>query len=234
MTLNGVKYTYETNAQGDVTGLVDSSGNEVVTYSYDTWGKLLSIGGTLASTVGAANPFRYRGYYYDTETGLYYLQSRYYNPELGRFISKDDPSYHDGQDAIGSNLYAYANNNPVMNVDTNGHASKFYWLSQILINVADMVASVYTYRISAGVVYVGSRYVCAAAYWYLARLVALQVDCSAADIFTISGNLICLSAAIITAVILITFYLTFLHFVLNTDIKNIEHDMYEVSISPWF
>jgi RHS repeat-associated protein len=123
MTLNGTKYTYETNAQGDVTGLVDSGGSEVVTYTYDTWGKLLGIGGPLASTVGVLNPFRYRGYYYDTETGLYYLQSRYYDPEFGRFISKDDPSYHDGQDAIGSNLYAYADNNPVINSDSSGYSS---------------------------------------------------------------------------------------------------------------
>jgi RHS repeat-associated protein len=122
MTLNGVKYTYETNAQGDVTGLIDSNGNEVVTYQYDSWGKLLGIGGSLSSTVGVANPFRYRGYYYDTETELYYLQSRYYDPELGRFISKDDPSYHTGQDAIGSNLYAYADNNPVMNIDPTGQS----------------------------------------------------------------------------------------------------------------
>ncbi|HEX3037646.1 MAG TPA: RHS repeat-associated core domain-containing protein [Oscillospiraceae bacterium] len=127
MTLNGTKYIYETNAQGDVYGLVDSNNNEVVTYAYDSWGKPLSIGGSLAETVGTENHMRYRGYYYDTESGLYYLQSRYYNPELQRLISKDYTSYHDGQIGAAANLYTYANNNPVMNVDPSGH------LAQIII-----------------------------------------------------------------------------------------------------
>lgn len=126
MTINGTKYAYETNAQGDVTGLVDSSNNEVVTYAYDSWGKLLRIGGSLANTVGAENHMCYRGYYYDTETGLYYLQSRYYNPELERFISKDDTSYHVGQTGAAANLYVYGNNNPVMSYDPTGHIN--WWL----------------------------------------------------------------------------------------------------------
>jgi RHS repeat-associated protein len=99
----------------------DSSNNEVVKYSYDSWGKLISIDGSLADTLGKANPFRYRSYYYDTESQLYYLQSRYYNPEIGRFISKDDSGYHDANDLIDSNLYAYVDNNPVINTDANGH-----------------------------------------------------------------------------------------------------------------
>ena len=94
MTLNGTIYYYEKNLQGDIIGLVDSNNNEVVTYTYDSWGKVLSIGGSLASTVGVDNPYRYRGDRYDTETGMYYLQSRYYNPDFGRFISADDPAYH--------------------------------------------------------------------------------------------------------------------------------------------
>lgn len=121
------KHTYETNAQGDVTGLVDGSGSEVVNYTYDSWGKLLNIGGSLASIVGTINPFRYRGYYYDTETGLYLLQSRYYNPEIGRFISKDDPSYHVGSSGINANLYAYCSNNPIMRIDPTGHVWGNYW-----------------------------------------------------------------------------------------------------------
>lgn len=133
MTLNGTKYTYEKNAQGDITGLIDSTNKEVVTYSYDSWGKLLNIGGTLASTVGAINPLRYRGYYYDTETGMYYLQSRYYNPVIGRFISKDDQNYHENETDIDANLYAYADNNPVMNIDPSGewvqYLSGFKWVS---------------------------------------------------------------------------------------------------------
>ena len=68
------------------------------------------------------NPFRYRGYYYDTETGLYYLKSRYYDPEVGRFITIDDISYIDPESINGLNLYSYCGNNPVMRVDTNGNA----------------------------------------------------------------------------------------------------------------
>lgn len=139
MTLNGTKYTYEKNAQGDITGLIDSNGNEVVTYSYDSWGKLLNIGGTLASTVGTINPLRYRGYYYDSEAGMYYLQSRYYNPEIGRFISKDDQSYHEDMTGAAANLYAYCNNNPVMNVDTDGNygrtaAYRYWWGYRIYLS----------------------------------------------------------------------------------------------------
>jgi RHS repeat-associated protein len=84
--------------QGDVTKIVDTSGNTVVTYTYDSWGKVLSVTGTLATTVGKKNPIRYRGYYYDTESNLYYLNSRYYDPETGRFISADVV-------AEGGNLY---------------------------------------------------------------------------------------------------------------------------------
>ncbi|WP_164997230.1 GLUG motif-containing protein [Clostridium minihomine] len=121
MTFNGTTYTYEKNAQGDIIGLFDSNNNEVVSYTYDSWGNLISIGGTLANTLGEVNPFRYRSYYYDFESNLYYLQSRYYNPEIGRFISKDDSGYHDASDLIDSNLYAYVNNNPIINTDANGH-----------------------------------------------------------------------------------------------------------------
>ena len=86
---NGTTYYYATNLQGDVVALLNASGTAVVTYTYDAWGKLLDTSGTLASTLGALNPLRYRGYVYDTETGLYYLQSRYYDPEVGRFINAD-------------------------------------------------------------------------------------------------------------------------------------------------
>ncbi len=121
MTLNGTPYYYQKNLQGDIIGIVDSSNTEVVTYTYDAWGELLSVSGTLASTVGEFNRLRYRGYYYDTESGMYYLQSRYYDPELGRFISKDDPIYHEGETGAAANLYAYCENNPVNMVDPMGN-----------------------------------------------------------------------------------------------------------------
>ena len=75
--------------QGDIIGIYDSTGTVVVRYTYDAWGKLISITGQLANTVGVKNPLRYRGYYYDTEIGLYYLQSRYYDPETCHFINRD-------------------------------------------------------------------------------------------------------------------------------------------------
>lgn len=86
---NGTKYGYLYNLQGDVIGLIDSANTEVVKYTYDAWGKPLSVTGSLANTIGYYNPFRYRGYVYDVETGLYYLRSRYYNPNWGRFVNAD-------------------------------------------------------------------------------------------------------------------------------------------------
>ena len=118
---NNTTYYYEKNLQGDIVAILDANGNTVVEYTYDIWGKLLGITGELADTLGVANPLRYRGYYYDTETGLYYLQSRYYSPDLMRFISQDDPVLSNDQgEPLGSNLYAYCLNNPVMNVDETG------------------------------------------------------------------------------------------------------------------
>ena len=108
----------------------------MVTYQYDAWGKLINMDGSLASTVGIQNPFRYRGYYYDTETGLYYLQSRYYNPEISRFISRDDASLHKGQTGVSANLYAYANNNPVIYGDPDGHS-----VTSMILNMASSVLS---------------------------------------------------------------------------------------------
>ena len=104
-------------------GLVDKNGNTVVSYTYDSWGKPLSTTGSLASTLGADQPFRYRGYIYDNETGWYYLKSRYYNPTVGRFISADI-YLSTGQGVLGHNSYAYCNNNPVNLVDDEGDIPK--------------------------------------------------------------------------------------------------------------
>ncbi|HEX2938555.1 MAG TPA: RHS repeat-associated core domain-containing protein [Ruminiclostridium sp.] len=134
MNLNGNLYYYERNAQNDIIGLVDSNMNEVVTYTYDSWGKLLNIGGSLAGTVGKINPFRYRGYYYDTETGLYYLQSRYYDPNTGRFLNADN-QVSVGSDLTGMNLFAYCGNNPVNREDTDGSS----WFSNIAKSVVSTV-----------------------------------------------------------------------------------------------
>ncbi len=116
---NGTTYYYVLNAQGDVVMLVNFNCTPVAAYTYDAWGKLCRTTGSMASTLGIYNPLRYRGYVYDVDTGLYYLQSRYYNPEMGRFINAD--SYvSTGQGIIGNNMFAYCNNNPVCNIDPTG------------------------------------------------------------------------------------------------------------------
>ena len=117
---NGNYYYYLRNAQSDIVKLIDKTGATVVEYRYDSWGKLLSTSGSLASTLGKNNPFRYRGYVYDEETGFYYLQSRYYNPEVGRFISSD-VLLSTGQGVLGHNAYAYCGNNPIVREDTQGN-----------------------------------------------------------------------------------------------------------------
>ncbi len=119
-------YYYKKNIQGDIIGILDKDFKEVVKYTYDSWGKVLSITDengeeiTDEFNIGIENPFRYRGYWYDTETGLYYLQSRYYNPEWGRFISADN-LINDFTGIFSTNLYAYCNNNPVNMSDFDGH-----------------------------------------------------------------------------------------------------------------
>ncbi len=109
MNLNGIEYYYIRNAQGDIIGLVDTSGTQVVGYTYDSWGKLISITGTLKDSVGVKNPYLYRGYRYDKETGLYYLKSRYYNAEWGRFINADDVAILQATqgELLGVNLFLY-------------------------------------------------------------------------------------------------------------------------------
>ena len=119
MNLNGKEYFYIRNVQNDVIGLHDSEGKVVVSYSYDTWGNIVSITGSLKDSVGVKNPYRYRGYRYDEETGLYYLQSRYYNAEWGRFINGDNYGGTKGE-ILSHNVFAYCLNNPVNMEDGSG------------------------------------------------------------------------------------------------------------------
>ena len=93
----------------------------MVEYAYDTWGKKVNTTGSLAGTLGLFQPFRYRGYVYDWETGFYYLQSRYYDPTTGRFISADS-QFDKNAGVCGYNLYAYCANNPVIYYDTEGES----------------------------------------------------------------------------------------------------------------
>ena len=118
--LNNTLYTYRKNLFGDIIAIYQGT-SKVAEYAYDAYGKCtikLDI-----VNVATLNPFRYRGYYYDSDLGLYYLQSRYYDPETGRFINADDVSYLDPETIHGLNLYAYCLNNPVMYVDPRGNSA---------------------------------------------------------------------------------------------------------------
>ena len=141
---NGSTYYYVFNGQGDVIGITDGTGNMLARYTYDAWGKPLTItdgaGADVsgnASHIANVNPFRYRGYYYDKESGLYYLQSRYYDPVVGRFINADGIGGKVGE--LGShNIFAYCENNPIHRFDPIGQA----WYDAIcrgISTVLDMI-----------------------------------------------------------------------------------------------
>ena len=117
---NGTIYTYVKNAQGDVVSIVNYDGIEVMAYIYDAWGNQLSTYGSMEPTLGRKNPLRYRGYVYDTETGLYYLNSRYYNPTWGRFINADSLVTTDTSNPKSANVFSYCENNPVNMADSSG------------------------------------------------------------------------------------------------------------------
>ena len=112
------------NLQGDVIAIIDSNGAVAVEYEYDAWGKEIShtTSGSYGSKLYSYNVLKYRGYYYDAETGFYYVSSRYYDPEVGRFISADttDVLTVSQTSLREKNLYAYCNNNPIINADQNG------------------------------------------------------------------------------------------------------------------
>ena len=120
VTLYGTTYYYVTNLQGDVTAILNTSGTAVVNYTYDAWGNPLTTSGDLATTLGTLNPLRYRGYVYDTETGIYYVSSRYYSPDTERFLNADI-LVSTGQGILGNNMFAYCRNNPVSRRDISGN-----------------------------------------------------------------------------------------------------------------
>ena len=146
---NGILYTYIHNLQGDIVGMLDNSGALVVEYKYDAWGKGISISGSLATTLGERNPFRYRGYVYDEETGLYYLRSRYYNTQNSRFCSADT-EIHTNATADDARLYVYCNNAPLSYTDDEGT----FALAAFLIGVAvsTLVTSIATAIVGEDVV----------------------------------------------------------------------------------
>ena len=119
---NGTPYIYQKNIFGDVVAIYNNTGTKVAGYRYNAFGENFIY--YQVDAIGEINPFRYRGYYYDIETGLYYLQSRYYDPAMGRFLNADDVGYIEPKIVNGLNLYAYALNNPLQYYDPTGH----FWL----------------------------------------------------------------------------------------------------------
>ena len=125
VTYNGASYVYRKDIQGNIIAILDKIGNIVAQYKYDAWGnhKVLDSSGnevTSSTHIGNLNPFRYRSYCFDTETKLYFLKTRYYDPEVGRFINMDSIDYAAPETINGLNLYAYCGNNPVMGYDSAG------------------------------------------------------------------------------------------------------------------
>ena len=131
-------YYYIKNNQNDIIGIADSNYNIIANYKYDSFGNIISITDDEGSIItdnnhiAIINPFRYRCYYYDRETNLYYLNSRYYNPEWGRFINADG-IINGNTDIIGHNLYAYCSNNPVNLKDNEGKFALSISISSLLV-----------------------------------------------------------------------------------------------------
>ena len=141
----GNTYFYRRDCQGNIIAILDSVGAVVVEYKYDAWGNHeAEVASEDYVALAEINPFRYRGYYFDEETGLYYLQTRYYDPEVGRFISRDSIEYADPEAICGLNLYAYCGNNPVMFTDETGRAEWWEWLVAGIVIIASAVAAAFT------------------------------------------------------------------------------------------
>ena len=140
---------YEKNLQGDIVGIIDSGGNRIVSYSYDSWGRPVSMTDNSGAGIGSLNPFRYRGYFYDEETGWYYLKSRYYDPEIGRFINADevDVLTTEQNSFIQFNIYVYCLNNPINYKDSKGY------LAAAVIGgaIAGAILSTVSYGISCAI-----------------------------------------------------------------------------------
>ena len=156
LNYGGVDYYYRKNIHGDILGIFTSSGAIVAKYAYDAWGNhkvydANNIEVISASHIGSINPFRYRGYYFDAETGLYYVKERCYDSEIGRWINADTtdvlslPNYHIGQ----YNLFSYCDNNPVNDSDNDGQLS---WLAKIAIGAAAIAIGVGVTALTGGAV----------------------------------------------------------------------------------
>ena len=145
MRLSGDDYVFRRNLQGDITGIFDSTGTLVVEYTYgNAWGFGITVSGSKAAEIGACNSLRYRGYYYDSESGLYYLNTRYYDPSICRFVNADG-YVSTGQGTQGYNMYSYCGFNPVNRIDVNGRFWKEIgnWLGNAWNKVKSWVSNTF-------------------------------------------------------------------------------------------
>ncbi|MBO5462641.1 MAG: RHS repeat-associated core domain-containing protein [Clostridia bacterium] len=144
-TYNDNQYFYIKNAQDDIVAIADNSGNVISEYAYDPWGSVISVTGS-NTEIGNLNPFRYRSYYYDSEINMYYLQSRYYDPEICRFINCDDVNYIGvNESEISYNPFAYCENDAVNNKDSSGYAISYKFVGfgvQIYANIANLACGI--------------------------------------------------------------------------------------------
>ncbi len=183
---NGEVYYYKKDLLGNIIEILDTTGTTVVKYTYDAWGNH-TVTDYTDFGLSSVNPIRYRSYYYDTETGLYFLQTRYYDPQIGRFINVDDISYLDPENINGLNLYAYCLNNPIMMADNNG-CSPAWW--EWLVSGIALVAGIVLCIIPGGQVFGVGLIVAGASGLISNTMDAAGVDGKVASIVTNALNII--------------------------------------------
>ena len=151
---NNATYFYRKDAQANIVALLDNTGAVVVKYKYDAWGKCqTTVVDSTATEIATLNPFRYRSYYFDTETNLYFLKTRYYDPEIGRFMTIDDISYLDPESINGLNLYAYCGNDPINKYDPTGHSWEWstFWTGLLMVGTAIIAIALSVTTFGAGI-----------------------------------------------------------------------------------
>ena len=160
ISVNDQIYCFMENVQGDVIGLYNEEGKICARYTYDPWGNIIGVQeldtvtfGEDNKKIGEVNPFRYRGYYYDMETGFYYLNSRYYDPQVKRFINADAMIKAPGTSVLSTNIFAYCENNPMMYSDSTG---QWFLLDDIIAGVVGATVSIGSQLISDVVTSVSS------------------------------------------------------------------------------